>query len=106
MTRIINKMYGGNVELVFNPLKHQYTVDDEVVVSVTTALGVLSKPALIYWSANMAAEYVKENIKPGVAMEGHGGEGHIFSIRRCERMHMPLAWCLSEYRNIFIHVYR
>lgn len=105
MTRIINKMYGGNVELVFNPLKHQYTVDDEVVVSVTTALGVLSKPALIYWSANMAAEYVKENIKPGVAMDEMDIERLYEGARRAHTKKKTDAGSLGSFVHNWVEDY-
>lgn len=69
MTRIINKMYGGKVELVFETTRHKYTVGEDVIPGVTTILDVLSKPALIYWSANQAAEYVRDHLKPGVALD-------------------------------------
>lgn len=69
MGKIINKMYGGEVELVFDNLAHRYSVDGETVPGSTTCLGILAKPALTYWAANMAADYWKSNIKPGVSLD-------------------------------------
>ena len=65
------KLYNGEVELVFDgrPYKHIYTVDDRVVYGVTSIIGVLDKPALMYWAVNMAGEYLQENLKPGVALD-------------------------------------
>lgn len=67
--KIINKMYGGSVELVFDTMKHQYSVGGEVVLGTTSVLQVIAKPALLYWSANMASDYFKENIKAGVSYD-------------------------------------
>lgn len=36
---------------------HSYTLDGESVIGVTTAIGVLDKPALINWAANTTAGY-------------------------------------------------
>ena len=52
------KLYKGAVSLLFDDVKHLYTVDGVPVNGVTTVLGVINKPALVYWSANKAAEYV------------------------------------------------
>lgn len=40
----------------FDPAKHCYTLDGELLPGVTTVLGTLAKPALIQWAANMAVE--------------------------------------------------
>lgn len=69
MAKIINKMYGGEIELIFDDLAHRYTVNGETIPGATTALGILAKPALTFWAANMAADYWKENIKPGVSLD-------------------------------------
>lgn len=63
--RIINHSYNNTIDIVFDTFKHQYSVDGEVIPGCTSVLGILSKPALLYWSANMASDYWKENIKPG-----------------------------------------
>lgn len=53
-------------EYRFNPIGHLHElfVDGEwkALTGVTTILGVLNKPALIQWSANMAVEYIEKNI--------------------------------------------
>lgn len=58
-------MYGGELELVFDDLMHRYTVNGVRIPSVTTILGITAKPALMFWAANMAADYFKNSIKPG-----------------------------------------
>ena len=63
--RIINHTYNNTIDVVYESFKHQYSVDGEVIPVVTSILDVLSKPALMYWAANMAADYWKENIAPG-----------------------------------------
>lgn len=59
------QLYNNTVELVFDSLRHRYTVNGELVPSVTAILSVISKPALIYWASNMAVDYIAEQIKPG-----------------------------------------
>lgn len=62
-------MYDGKITMTFDTFKHQYTVDGQVIPGVTSVLGILGKPALMYWAANCAADYFKENITPGVALD-------------------------------------
>lgn len=54
-------------EYRFNETKHlhELLVDGKwkSLTGCTTILGVLAKPALIQWSANMAVQYVKDNAK-------------------------------------------
>jgi len=59
------KLYGGTVCLTFDPDKHIYTVDGERVDGVTGVVSVIAKPALIYWSVNMALSYIGKKIKAG-----------------------------------------
>jgi hypothetical protein len=44
--------------------RHELLVDDEwkSLTGCTTILGVIAKPMLIQWSANMAVEYINENL--------------------------------------------
>lgn len=50
------------MKLEFNEKNHRYTLDEKPVTGVTTILGVIAKPALINWSANMAVDYMCEHI--------------------------------------------
>jgi len=53
--------------LKFNQKNHHYTLDNKPITGVTTILQVISKPALINWSANMAVDYILNeinNLKP------------------------------------------
>jgi len=63
------KMYGGSVVLTFDPDKHIYRVNGEVVYGVTSICGVLDKPALMYWAVNKALEYVDDNMPVGMVLD-------------------------------------
>lgn len=61
--------YEGRIKLEFNPDRHYYTINGERAWGVTTALGVLDKPALIPWATGCAAKYFTDNVKPGQALD-------------------------------------
>lgn len=65
MNQIKTSLYNGDIELLFQPYGHRYTVRDKKVTSVTQALSIISKPMLINWAARMAVEHVSEQIEPG-----------------------------------------
>jgi CRISPR/Cas system-associated exonuclease Cas4 (RecB family) len=50
----------------FNEKQHIHLLDGKPLMGVTTVLSVISKPALIQWSANMAVGHIKDNIKPNI----------------------------------------
>jgi len=68
-------LYNGEIELQFNPTKHQYFVYDSrreslgQVDGCTGILGVLNKPALLQWGVNMCVAFMTEQLKPGVALD-------------------------------------
>src|ERR1035437_3506725 len=43
----------------FNEAKHIHSLNGQALTGVTTILGVIAKPMLIQWSANMAVESIK-----------------------------------------------
>lgn len=45
----------------FNKEKHIHTLNGKALTGVTTILGVIAKPALIQWSANMAVEFIEKH---------------------------------------------
>ena len=45
----------------FDEKTHRYYIGDKQRTGTTTVLGILAKPALIQWAANMAVDYIKEN---------------------------------------------
>jgi len=47
----------------FNESKHIHLLDDKPLHGITTVLKVINKPFLIQWSANMACDYVRTNLK-------------------------------------------
>jgi len=63
------KLYNGDVELVFDSVKHTYEANGKIVFGVTSITGVLDKPALMYWSANMGAEYADKVLVPGMVID-------------------------------------
>lgn len=63
------KLYDGKIELVFEDSKHTYKANGEIVPGVTGVLGVIAKPALMYWAVNMGIEYLQKFLNPGVAYD-------------------------------------
>ena len=61
-----NKLYNGQVEIMFNDDAHIYYKDDKRIPSVTNILQVIAKPALVPWAAKVTAEYIKSKIMAGV----------------------------------------
>lgn len=53
------------MNFTFQEKGHRYELDGKPMTGVTTILGVLAKPALIPWAANMTAEWIRENCKRG-----------------------------------------
>ena len=64
-----HKLYNGEVELYFDPILHIYTVNDEIVYGVTSVVGILDKPALMYWAVNKAVDYIDKNLKVGTTID-------------------------------------
>lgn len=62
-------LYGGQVTLEYDEAKHRYRVVKGgrkfLVPSVTTACGIIAKPALIPWAVGCALDVVKGAIGPG-----------------------------------------
>ena len=51
-------LYAGDVRLEFDETLHAYRWGEKLVPGVTKIIGILDKPALVQWAANMAAEYI------------------------------------------------
>jgi hypothetical protein len=64
-----NKLYNGEVELVFDSVKHTYEANGEIVFGVTSITGILDKPALLYWVNNTDCEYLDKALKPGMMID-------------------------------------
>jgi hypothetical protein len=58
-------LYGGDVHLEFDDRLHAYRwrEKDLLVSGVTKIIGILDKPALVQWSANMACEFIRDNFQ-------------------------------------------
>jgi hypothetical protein len=48
----------------FDEKEHLHMLDGKHLTGVTTILGVIAKPMLIQWAANMACDYIKEKATP------------------------------------------
>lgn len=105
MTKIINHAYNNSVDITFDTMRHQYSVDGKVIPGSTSVLSILNKPALLYWSANMASDYWKDNVKPGIALD----EMQIDSIyNRAKRAHTQKktdSATLGSYVHKFVEDY-
>lgn len=62
-------LYNGKIKLVFDEDRHTYKVNDKVVYGVTSITGVISKPGLVYWAANVGAQRFTEFVKPGLVLD-------------------------------------
>jgi len=63
-------LYNKEIEVFFDSLRHRYSFEDGIAIpSVTGILGIIAKPALVNWSANMVADSVASSLKPGVAYD-------------------------------------
>lgn len=79
------KHYNDTVELVFDTKKHHYTWEGETVDGVTSILGVINKPALVYWSANQAAEYVEANLPLNTPLDEVQKKGLVEGAKKAHR---------------------
>lgn len=61
---ISQNLYNGEVEMRYDPIAHMYTANGIVVPSVTKVVGVIDKPALIYWAVNETIAHIKSSWKP------------------------------------------
>lgn len=78
-------LYGGQLQLNFDPGKHIYTVGNEKVESITGILKIISKPALIYWAVGLAGDHVRANLTPGVALDELGIENLVEGLKKAHR---------------------
>lgn len=66
---MLHKLYNNTVDLHFDDIKHIYTIDNQKVDGVTSILGVIGKPQLLYWAVDMGIKYLEANFKPGRAYD-------------------------------------
>lgn len=64
-----HSLYGGKVELIFDPVKHTYHANGKITYGVTSIKDVIAKPALMYWAVNVTVEQMRRDFKPGVAYD-------------------------------------
>ena len=74
ITKMTDKMNNiPETGFYFDEEKHRYYLDGKQMTGVTTILGVLAKPALIQWAANMAIDSVRGQVAK-IATENDGLE--------------------------------
>ena len=59
-------LYNGKITLEFDTAKHIYSVNGKIVYGCTNIVGIINKPALMYWAVNQAIGNLAEALKPGV----------------------------------------
>jgi hypothetical protein len=60
-----HKLYNNSIELTFDPARHTYKVNSKVVYGVTSIIGIINKPQLMYWAVNQAVDFLKNSLEPG-----------------------------------------
>jgi hypothetical protein len=63
------QLYNHTIFLNFDEEKHLYTVNNKMVDGTTSVLGVINKPALMYWAVNQCVSFFQGTIKPGVTYD-------------------------------------
>lgn len=58
-------LYDGKVELTFDTASHIYSIGDKQVYGVTNIVGIMNKPALMYWAVNMTIDYYRKVLTAG-----------------------------------------
>lgn len=53
----------------FDSVEHAYFLDGKPLHGITTVLGVIAKPALIQWAANMAVDYIEAISRVTITLE-------------------------------------
>jgi len=106
------KIYGGAVELDFDDKRHRYYVtdrdmglDNEWVPGCTSITGVINKPALMGWAVKMAGEHIRENLKPGVALDEVQISQLITDAKRAHRQKKESAADLGTMIHAWIEQY-
>lgn len=63
--KITQNLYGGAVKIDFYPNSHRYKLHGEkgYLISVTSALSVINKPALIKWALDLAVVHIKAHVE-------------------------------------------
>ena len=63
-------LYNKEIELLFDPDKHIYLVNGKIIDGVTSVVHIVDKSGpLMYWAVNQAMNYLKNNLKPGKALD-------------------------------------
>lgn len=64
--KINERLYGGSVVVEFSPNTHRYTVNGKPgTPSVTSVTGLLNKPALLFWAANLGRDFLLAHKQAG-----------------------------------------
>lgn len=78
------KLYGGKVVLNFDEKRHIYSVGKKKAWGTTSIIGVLDKPALLYWVANQTIGFIEKTLVPGKSLD-----------------ELEIKWMLDEAKKAF-----
>lgn len=62
-------LYGGRVNIDYDPGAHVYYFEDTVVNGITDALKIIHKPWYVAWALKLAGDHVIKNLTPGKALD-------------------------------------
>jgi len=74
-------LYGGDIQLHYNPKSHAYTVDGRIVPGVTSIIQIIGKPALMYWAVNCAVQHVASVWKAGEGFTADEIKAHLMTAK-------------------------
>ena len=64
-----HQLYDKKITLEFDPVKHIYSINGKTIYGCTSIVGVINKPALMYWAVNQAIDNLAGILKPGVSYD-------------------------------------
>lgn len=100
-----HSLYGGKIELTFDPIKHLYHANGKVTYGVTSVKDVIAKPALMYWAVNVAVEQMRRDFKPGVAYDELQVEQFLDSAKTAHRKRTQEAASIGQLAHGWISDY-
>ena len=99
------KLYNGEIELCFDSDTHTYTVGEDIIYGVTSIVGVLNKPALMYWAVNKAVEYMDNNLKVGVVVDEINKVNLLKEAKSAHRIHKETAGNIGTLTHDWLESY-
>jgi len=99
------KLYNNEIELCFDSTTHTYTVNGEIVYGVTSIVGILNKPALIYWAVNKTIEKLNTTLKPGLVIDEVNKPVLLKEAKYAHREHLSGAGDVGSAIHLWLEKY-